>query len=828
MTGVYTKCKHFCIVNTMIKNNKKKEEALLVSRFINEVLVGQLSIPHKQIVNDTTFAKYTGSQRPDLLISEEEYESVKDEDGFIKNVVAYAEVKDNCSVGDKEWNEAITAGQKKAKKLSLPYFIVTNCKTSIFFNTETLEEIKMNTNPIRAFQSIDIFRLIKNKLKKEPKLSNIITNVDSASTISEAIFNNKLWELKTIYRDIDFGEGGKSKIDFTIGFVALEYFEEKKQAEGLWREGELYWSNCDDGVDDKLVANLKQYIDNIMRSDASFAEFSGLLSSVKNFLDKIIPKQVREIYNVVESMKPLHNCGFDLFGAVYESFANKKEKEEFGEFFTRRHYTHIFAKLLLENETSFNQDRKFALLDPACGTGGFLTEAFKILRNSYSKSSTLDLNAERFLREDCFYGRDIKEENISRTKLNMFLTGDGHTNIKRAESLGETFDRQFDYILTNPPYGNGSVKADIASANSKRKEIAFLFKIIRLLKIGGRACVILPDGVLENPSYQKIRQEFLERCNIYSIISLPKFAFAPYTKEKTYAVFFQKRSESMTKIQSDDVWMYIIDNDGLANSDKRFLTRLRNNKNGWMHDEISGWVSIGGEEKIGVLETRWKKRYEDSKTNGTEWIDERGLSMKKRKAGHLSILEIQKSRFNLLPELYLRDENTKSLYKYKSSKPFKANKIFGCISGNPGVFEEFIYQHLQIKGNEYKVLSSSLSEDTEMGYMKLTKNEEKDMNTFNDKMGIHVARLGRGGSMLFLNKSKYVTTDKAYILYLEDSFKEQIGIDSDKKEEKFLRWFIKDYQNLLYTFAPKTDNSAWNKTNFMKEAIIEVPSMDEM
>ena len=202
--------------------------------------------------------------------------------------------------------------------------------------------------------------------------------------------------------------------------------------------------------------------------------------------------------------------------------------------------------------------------------------------------------------------------------------------------------------------------------------------------------------------------------------------------------------------------------------------------------------------------------------------------MKKRKAGHLSILEIQKSRFNLLPELYLRDENTKSLYKYKSSKPFKANKIFGCISGNPGVFEEFIYQHLQIKGNEYKVLSSSLSEDTEMGYMKLTKNEEKDMNTFNDKMGIHVARLGRGGSMLFLNKSKYVTTDKAYILYLEDSFKEQIGIDSDKKEEKFLRWFIKDYQNLLYTFAPKTDNSAWNKTNFMKEAIIEVPSMDEM
>lgn len=825
----YTGYKVFCILNIMKRLDSKKEEALLVSRFINEILVGQLSIPHKQIVNDTTFSKYTDSQRPDLLISEEEYESVKDQDKFIKNVVAYAEIKDNCTVDDKDWKEAVEAGQKKAKKLNLPYFIVTNCKTSIFYNTKTLKEIRMNTNPIRAFQSIDIFRLIKNKLNKDPDLSNIITNVDSASTISEAIFNNKLWELKTIYRDIDFGEGGKNKIDFTIGFVALEYFEEKKVAEAKWRDGELYWGNCNDDVNDKLVANLKQYLDNIIKSDTSFTEFSGLLSKVKESLNKITPEQIREIYNVVDSMKPLHNCGFDLFGAVYESFANKKEKEEFGEFFTRRHYTHVFAKLLLENEASFNKDRKFTLLDPACGTGGFLTEAFKILRNNYSKSSTLSADAEKFLREECFFGRDIKEENISRTKLNMFLTGDGHTNIQKTNnSLTENFNKQFDYVLTNPPYGNGSIKANVSSANNKRKEIAFLFKIISVLKIGGKACVILPDGVLENPSYYKIRQEFLERCDIYSVISLPKFAFAPYTQEKTYAVFFKKRSEDLTKIQNDDVWMYIIDNDGLANSDKRFLTKLRNNKNGWMHDEISGWVSTEGEEKNGILETRWRKKYEDSKTIGTEWVDEKGLKLKKRKAGYVPISDIQANRFNLLPELYLRDENSKSSNEYESSNPFKANEIFGCVSGNPGVFEEFIYQHLQTKGDEYKVLSSSLSENTEMGYMKLTKNEEENMNIFVDKMGIHVARLGRGGSMIFLNKGKYVTTDKAYILYLKDSFKKIVGIDNDEKERKFLQWFIKDYQSLLYTFAPKTANSAWNKTNFMKEAIIDVPNINEL
>ena len=65
--------------------------------------------------------------------------------------------------------------------------------------------------------------------------------------------------------------------------------------------------------------------------------------------------------------------------------------------------------------------------------------------------------------------------------------------------------------------------------------------------------------------------------------------------------------------------MYIIDNDGLANSDKRFPTKLRNNRNGWAHDEISGWVSTDGEEKAGLLEDRWLS-FDDSLTDGTEWV----------------------------------------------------------------------------------------------------------------------------------------------------------------------------------------------------------------
>jgi hypothetical protein len=213
---------------------------------------------------------------------------------------------------------------------------------------------------------------------------------------------------------------------------------------------------------------------------------------------------------------------------------------------------------------------------------------------------------------------------------------------------------KFDYIITNPPYGYGTIRADTPAISTVRTEIAFLCRIRQLLKDGGSACVIQPDGVLENPSYTAFRKELLQTFDVIAILSLPKFAFAPYTKEKTYAIFLMRHADKMTKIQENPVWMYIIDNDGLANSDKRFPTKLRNNRNGWVHDEISGWVSTDGEEMPGILEERWLE-FDDLKTDGTAWIDEKGINKKLHKGGFLEIQRILNDKYiTLLPEYYLR------------------------------------------------------------------------------------------------------------------------------------------------------------------------------
>ncbi len=670
----------------MAKKNQKKE-ALSVSRLIIEVLVEQLGIPFRNIVNDTTFSSYTGSKRPDLLISNIEYNAEK-EKAYIQNLLCYVEAKDpTCNIDDADWKDAFKQGKDKSKKLGIPFFGVTNCKTTFFYNGKTGERLKLNGNLISEFQTLDVFRIIKKKLKENHSLSDIRMGVDSLSSVSEAVFNKKLWELKEEYREIDFANNTQ-KIDFTIGMIALEYFEEKAEIDNTKDDSLQYWSDGKQYIpisgEDVTKANmlrtmLVEYIDRLISEDSEIKEFSDLLVNVKNLISGshaiINSLQLQSIYPIIDSMKPMHGAGFDLFGAVYENFANSKEKKDFGEYFTRRHYSHVLAELLLKDEDVF---KEIKIIDPACGTGGMLTESFKVLKSNYEDSGTYNEVVADYLSKSCFYGVDIRTENVSRSRLNMFLVGDGHTNMFSDNSLKPEKQKgkeilkngQYDYVITNPPYGAGTILAETDMLNSYRMEVAYFCKIIDLLKVNGKACIITPDGILENPSFKKLREEVLLVCHIDAIVSLPKFAFAPYTKEKTYAIFLQKKHErnynaeidrkikkknvTTGKMQSDPIWMYIIDNDGFANSDKRFPTRLRGNNQEWLHDEVSGYSDNNGVEKKSILVQSWKVR-DDASAEGTEWITDKGQKVKMRKCGFIPFETIKKDTYyTLLPEKYLR------------------------------------------------------------------------------------------------------------------------------------------------------------------------------
>ena len=289
-----------------------KQEALSVGRLISEVLVDQLGIPFRNIVNDTTFSNYTGSKRPDILIGNFEYNG-QNEEQYINNLVSYAEAKDiTCVVDDKDWKDAYDQGMKKAPKLGLPYFGVTNCKTTYFYNVKTGNKISLNGNVIYEFQTLDVFRIIKKKLIEDPSKDDIKIGIDSLSSVSEAVFNKKLWELKEEYRAIDF-ENNTQKIDFTVGMIALEYYEEKAEIDGTKDNSLQYWSSCKALISNPATfenANtvttiLVSYIDRLVGDESEFKEFSPLLKKVKDLISGqkplVIPNRLQSIYFIIDS-----------------------------------------------------------------------------------------------------------------------------------------------------------------------------------------------------------------------------------------------------------------------------------------------------------------------------------------------------------------------------------------------------------------------------------------------------------------------------------------------------------------------------------------------
>jgi hypothetical protein len=175
-------------------------------------------------------------------------------------------------------------------------------------------------------------------------------------------------------------------------------------------------------------------------------------------------------------------------------------------------------------------------------------------------------------------------------------------------------------------------------------EINALIKVVQILKPAGKALVIIPDGILESPSLSPIREWFIKNCEINFIVSLPKFAFAPYTKEKTYAVSFTKRVVPYNTVDEEDLknerfWAYIIDNDGYANSDKRFVTDLTDKSGKWLHNELSYWYDEKGTLHKSLLEEKYGKSGKEQGDN-EKYYDEWDNLIEGKKYGFVTMEKV--------------------------------------------------------------------------------------------------------------------------------------------------------------------------------------------
>lgn len=266
-----------------------------------------------------------------------------------------------------------------------------------------------------------------------------------------------------------------------------------------------------------------------------------------------------------------------------------------GQFRTPRHIIRAMVQMI-------GIDKDDVVCDPACGTGGFLTVAMDVLKEKYTSddlkiqqfdddnSPILDVHCKPVyhyhadqltpyldhVRKDMFFGFDFDSTMLRVSAMNMLLHGIDEPCIEYKDSLSETanvpgeYDGLFSKVYANPPF-KGSIDGDnvhkhlTSTVKTKKTELLFLALIEKILKVGGKAAVIVPDGVLfgSSKAHKDIRKKLIENNALEAVVSLPSGVFKPYAGVSTAILIFTKGD--ITK----NVWFYQLENDGYSLDDKR-------------------------------------------------------------------------------------------------------------------------------------------------------------------------------------------------------------------------------------------------------------------
>ena len=279
-------------------------------------------------------------------------------------------------------------------------------------------------------------------------------------------------------------------------------------------------------------------------------------------LDKI----VTALDGIYEQMAQIHDS--DTRGDIYEYLLSKIATAGVnGQFRTPRHIIRMMVELMQPRPDD-------VICDPACGTSGFLVSAGEYLKEHHKEEIFFNKQKKDHYMNHMFYGYDMDRTMLRIGAMNMMTHGIDNPFIEYRDSLSEqnTDREKYSLILVNPPF-KGSLDADTVSADllkickTKKTELLFLALFLRMLKVGGRGAVIVPDGVLfgSSTAHKAIRKELVEGNRLEAVISMPSGVFKPYADVSTGILIFTKTGHGGT----DNVWFYDMRSDGFSLDDKQ-------------------------------------------------------------------------------------------------------------------------------------------------------------------------------------------------------------------------------------------------------------------
>lgn len=293
--------------------------------------------------------------------------------------------------------------------------------------------------------------------------------------------------------------------------------------------------------------------------------------------------------NVIDQLDSIAMHDQDTKGDLYEYMLGKiASAGQNGQFRTPRH----IIRLMVEMTDPQPAD---TICDPACGTCGFLVAAAEHMAAKHSTTVFKDTAARQRFSESTFFGYDFDSTMLRIGSMNMLLHGIENPDIRYKDSLEETHSTdaaQYSLILANPPFAGSldyeSTAKDLLSiVKTKKTELLFLALFLRLLKTGGRAAIIVPDGVLfgSSKAHKELRRMLVEDQKLDAIVSMPSGVFKPYAGVSTAILFFTKTDSGGT----DHVWFYDMKQDGFSLDDKRTPQPEKSD----LPDILTRWQTLG-------------------------------------------------------------------------------------------------------------------------------------------------------------------------------------------------------------------------------------------
>jgi type I restriction enzyme M protein len=299
----------------------------------------------------------------------------------------------------------------------------------------------------------------------------------------------------------------------------------------------------------------------------------------------------------------------DTKGDLYEYMLGKiASAGQNGQFRTPRHLIQLMVELT-------EPTAKDVICDPASGTCGFLVAAGEYLRVKYPEMLR-DAHAREHFHHGMFHGYDFDNTMLRIGSMNMALHGVDNPNIRYQDSLAQDHagdEEKYSLILANPPFAGsldyeGTAKDLLDIVKTKKTELLFLALFLRLLKPGGRAAVIVPDGVLfgSSKAHKELRRLIVEDQKLDGVISLPAGVFKPYAGVSTAILLFTKTNSGGT----ENVWFYDMTSDGWSLDDKR-QPLLSEDKLG-LQPLLAAHTKLSADDharnNLPDLLTRWRQR----------------------------------------------------------------------------------------------------------------------------------------------------------------------------------------------------------------------------